>query len=328
MDNVTPVTEPSKPVLEPVSMLAVVVLYRMRPGDSPALRSLLVSANALNQDVLRLKVLLYDNTPEGQEPGILPETVEYWAARNNRGLSSAYNFALEMAETEGFDWLVTLDQDTTVPVSYCERIVALTRELSARFEIAGLVPEIWDHGTFISPHVSVRGRSRRLPQKFVGVTNGEITAINSGAVWRTRSLREIGGFHPLFWLDYLDHWLFHVIQHAGKLIYVVGDLDLEHELSLLKKNHQLSSERLAEIFAAESAFYDLYKSPSDGWILTAKLFGRISSQILKGTRRYWHVTWSCLVLRLFCGKEKRIAMWERKSRHRLENSSQVESLLK
>ncbi len=309
---------------EPVSILVVVVLYRMRPSESPALRSIVASAKGSNQKDLRFKALLYDNTPNGQEPGILPESVEYWAARTNRGISSAYNFSLEMAETEGFDWLVTLDQDTTVPASYCERIVGLARELAAHFEIAGLVPKIWDRGIFISPHVSVRGRSCRLPQNFAGVSNGEITAINSGTIWRARSLREIGGFHSLFWLDYLDHWLFHVIQQAGKLIYVVGDLDLEHELSLLKTDHQLSPDRLADILAAESAFYDLYKSPSEGWMLTADMFSRILKQFLKGKRSLWPVTWGCLQQRLLCARAKRVALWEQKSRLRLENSSQVD----
>ena len=179
-----PVSDTPKFSDKPVSMLVVVVLYRMRPSESPALRSIVASANGLNQKDLRFKVLLYDNTPNGQEPGILPESVEYWSARTNRGISAAYNFALEMAEREKFDWLVTFDQDTTVPPSYCDRITRIARELTTRLEIAGLAVNVWDSGTFISPHVSVGGRSRRLPQNFVGLSNREITAINSGAVWR------------------------------------------------------------------------------------------------------------------------------------------------
>ncbi len=319
IDGLHPVANSAQDV-ESVSILAVIVLYRMPPSESPAFLSLQASAIALNHGNVRLKILLFDNTPAGQDSAVIPEDIEYWPARSNQGISTAYNFALKMAEAQGFDWLLTLDQDTTLPASFVNRISALARDLTGRVEVAGLVPEVVDHGTFISPHALVRGRSRRLPKGFTGIFDGNFSAINSCSIWRTSSLREIGGFNPLFWLDYLDHWLFHAIQLSGRRIYVIGNLEVEHELSLLNSRHQLSAERLADILRAESAFHDLYDGPVSGCLFTMKMFARLSLQIVRGRRRdLWPVTWNSFLQRIVHRKAARIVKWERDTRSRLKN---------
>ncbi len=313
---------PMQDIPEPVSILAVIVLYRMNPSESPAFRSLQASASSLDHSNVRVKILLYDNTPGGHLPGILPENTEYRQSPGNYGLASAYNAALQMATAEGFEWLLTLDQDTTVPESFLGRVASLAKDMESRLDVAGFVPEVVDHGTFISPHVLVRGRWRRLPDNFVGVPDGEISAINSGATWRTQSLRDIGGFNPLFWLDYLDHWLYREIQLSGKRICVVGDLRIEHELSLLSSPHQLTPDRLASILEAESAFYDLYKSVTIGRLLTMMMFARLSILLLKtGNRGLWRVIWLYFRQRVVCRRTTRILKWEQRVRERLERSS-------
>jgi GT2 family glycosyltransferase len=307
---------------EPVSILAVIVLYRMLPFEAPAFRSLQASARRLDQNGVRLKILLYDNTPDPQHSETLHDNTEYWSAQSNQGIASAYNFALKLAEAEGFDWLLTLDQDTTVPEHFLGRVAELAKEKSSESDIAGFVPEVVDHGVFISPHVLEHGRSCRLRDHFSGVPDREVSAINSGALWRVQSLREIGGFNPLFWLDYLDHWLYRSMQRSGRRIYVAGDLTVEHELSLLNKDHVLSPARLANILSAESVFCDLYEDTASGLSLTIKLLARAASQIVKGkSSDLVRVTLGCFCQRIIFRKAARIAKWERSMRQRLEPGS-------
>src|SRR5258705_184789 len=94
----------------PMTLLAVVPLYNMRPTDSIGFMSLIAAA-ACSAD-LRLAVLLYDNAPSGSSPGEFPANVRYVAASGNDGLAAAYNRALEVADMESISWLLTLDQDT------------------------------------------------------------------------------------------------------------------------------------------------------------------------------------------------------------------------
>ena len=112
--------------------------------------------------------------------------------------------------------------DSTLPELFLPQLASIVRQISDREEIAGVVPHVVSREHFISPHLLKRGRSVRLPKGFAGVAEGEVSAINSGMTWRTTVLREIGGFNVLFWLDYLDHWLFREVRQSWKTYLCCG----------------------------------------------------------------------------------------------------------
>jgi len=124
-------------------------------------------------------------------------------------------------------------------------------------------------------------------------------------------LREIGGFNVLFWLDYLDHWLFREVRNLGKRIDVAGDIQVENELSLLNRSAQLSSERFENILAAESAFCDIYGDWRSGLAKTAGLIVRLGKLFIRGDTHLTRVTWHCLKSRLFVGRNTRVKQWRK-----------------
>ena len=314
-----------KKLSRPIEILAVIVLYKKKVDESPALRSLRASFECLDKDKdLRLKILVYENGSTGIEAGVIPENVVYHASPDNGGLASAYSFALKMATSEGFDWLLTLDQDSTVPEALLSHVTAIAGEILDQNDIAGIVPEVLSRNIFISPHVLKRGRSVRLPAGFVGIPQREVSAINSGTIWRTSSLREVGGFNPLFWLDYLDHWLFYEIQRAGRHIYVAGNLRIEHELSLLNREHRPTPERYENILGAESVFFDLYRNVMDGLLLDAKLLAISLNQLLRrGDRALSQVAWNCLKQRIVLDRSARIDRWKEMTSRRVSQGVPV-----
>jgi hypothetical protein len=58
-----------------VRVLAVIVLYKMQPSESPSLMTLLAAIAALKDGQADVKILLYDNTPGGHDVGSLPADV-------------------------------------------------------------------------------------------------------------------------------------------------------------------------------------------------------------------------------------------------------------
>ena len=96
-------------------LLAVIVLYGTPANRSASYQSLLHAMERAPNSAIDLRILLYDNTPEAEPPAVLPGGVSYIAAKENRGLSSAYNYALDQALERGDEWLMTLDQDTSLP---------------------------------------------------------------------------------------------------------------------------------------------------------------------------------------------------------------------
>jgi GT2 family glycosyltransferase len=89
------------------------------------------------------------------------------------------------------------------------------------------------------------------------VQPGLIRVYNSGAVLRMSALREIGGFPEEYWLDYLDHAVFHRLQAAGGKVFVM-EARLAHEMSIHQPNKEANpahAARQANQLAAEVRFY-------------------------------------------------------------------------
>ena len=130
----------SLPSATAVRILAVIVLYKSTPARSSSLDSLLKSLAHFSSGLVDLKILLYDNTPGGQDPGPLPAGIEYKADIKNSGLAAAYNFALELAHQSGFEWLLTLDQDTSIPADFLVKLCAAATYAASLDSVAAIVP--------------------------------------------------------------------------------------------------------------------------------------------------------------------------------------------
>jgi hypothetical protein len=85
------------------------------------------------------------------------------------------------------------------------------------------------HGRVHSPAIPFTDQMRRqfmrpteaLTPDVVGVQPQRLCAYNSGSTLRVTALRSIGGFPPEFWLDFLDHAVFHALIVNGYRVYVM-----------------------------------------------------------------------------------------------------------
>ncbi len=261
------------------SLFAVIVLYQVSPSDSSTLHTLLLSASRVPQDCLNLHILLYDNTCGGQSVGNLPGNVEYWAASQNGGIAEAYNYALMRASSEGFQWLLTLDQDTELPSDFLMRVATIASSLETG-PVGAIVPFIHGKGKLFSPHRFAAGFLHRwLPTDYEGISQTPVYAINSGSVLRVEALAQIGGYDPRFWLDFSDYMVFHRLQQYGKRVYVAGSLKLNHDFSM-QGMECLSPDRYRNALEAECAFWDLKIGRFAGLVCTLRLMARICKRII------------------------------------------------
>ncbi len=290
-------------------VFAVIVLYRQRPSASTTVATLTEAIR--HNTCVDYAVLLYDNSPESEaSPIVLPQGFRYQAAASNRGLTGAYEAALHAARAEGFDWLLTLDQDTMLPPDFFTAILPGLDAAAADPRIATIVPHLSDGGRLLSPAYVGPLRTTPLPVDFAGIPAQETRAFNSASLLRVCAIEEIGGFDPCFWLDHLDSWLHHELFLRGWRMYVLGSVHLEHHFSLLNYKERLTLARFQNFLAAESAYFDLYGSWIVGAAYTAQLGVRLLNQlrrreapeILRATRM------ACL-RRLTTGRKKRIRQW-------------------
>ena len=107
---------------------------------------------------------------------------------DNIGLAKALNQLCEQAISEGYEWILTLDQDTIIPDGMIESFIPYTDEVK---------------NAIICPSVYYEGWDKH--QK----THGEIEYVKgcmtSGSFTRLSAWKEVGGFRDDFFIDYVDN---------------------------------------------------------------------------------------------------------------------------
>ncbi len=303
-------------------IVAVLVLFKTELHQSSTYISLQEARSRIPDDTLDLLLLVQDNSPARAVPSLLPPNTRYVADPNNSGLASAYNRAWQTAVNEGYDWLLTLDQDTSLPQDTFLHFLRALDVVQTRPEIAAVVPKIMADRKVLSPHYFAAGALPRwFPEDFTGIPAQSVFAFNSGSLLRVASLRQIGGYLPDFWLDSSDLALFQRLNAYGKRVYLLGDLQLQHDFSLFKAQQKISVTRYRALLAAESAFWDLYRSGLGGLERTLRLVGRwIKHLVRQDSRELRILTQQQLASRLFRSRRSRLAQWRRSCVERLRTT--------
>jgi GT2 family glycosyltransferase len=214
----------------PASILAVAVLYKCEFSKSQSVSSLFQILNEDPELAKHFSLVLYDNSPQPQTlamPAAFP--IHYVHDPSNGGLASAYNFALARAESEEREWLLLLDQDTLLTRDFLFELQQVANTLETSPEVAAIVPKLQVNGTVHSPAIPFIEQLRRqfqpprqpMGRDVVGVLQQQVCPYNSGASLRVSAIRSVGGFPQEFWLDYLDHAVFHALLLRGYRVYVM-----------------------------------------------------------------------------------------------------------
>ncbi len=296
-----------------IGLLAVIVLHKMALQDSLSYRTLLAAAERISPVQTRFHLLIIDNLSWASPPLELPSWVRYERASDNLGLAAAYNRALDIALAEGFDWIVTLDQDTDLPSNFLARMTEIAETVRSSPQIAAIVPQLIGDGRMLSPLRFCLGAFPIwYPPGFAGTPDHKVFAFNSGAVLRVSALRQMGGYDPRFWLDYSDTRLFCQLAKYGKRVRIAGDLQMRHNFSMLDKQKRMSPQRYRELLATEAALWDMEMNWLAGLERTIRLVGRYLRHLLnKDLLEYRRETLRALLTRLFHSKKWRNRDWQR-----------------
>lgn len=301
--------------LHQLRILAVVVIYKMSPLQTPSFLSLQRAREAVPHGRLDLKIYLYDNSCDGPDPGSMPEGVEYYPATRNEGLSQAYNHALRFALANGYDWLLTLDQDTSLPSNFLLRVTEIAGAVANDPSIAAIAPLISDGGVNISPTwFFADALPRYYDKNTIGIGRPTTYAFNSAATLRVASLVKVGGYNPWFWLDYSDGYIFRQLQHHNLRVFVAGDIEVAHDFASTDMKNRVSLKRYWNMRLAESAFWDLEMGWVAGMERTQGL-ARLALRhfVFKETPELRSITYEFLKRRIFWTRKRRLQAWERET---------------
>ena len=300
----------------PVRVLAVIVLYKMQPSESAAFRTLQATISALEDGKAHIKILLYDNTPGGQDAGVLPSDVQYKADVENSGLAKAYNYALEIAHEEGFDWLLTLDQDTSLPIDFLCKLCHAAAFVAPLRTVAAIVPICG--GRSGSPWIRRKYwiRPKRFPDGFIGIPLESVYAMNSASTIRVSALEAIGGYDPRFYLWASDLVMYHRLHCHHFRVFVAGDIHVEHESSIADLKNRSTPGRYEDMLRADEAFYDEYMGRRGHIVLLLIMFHRLVYRLWTtgGSLPYVKIVLRFLCRGLFYSRKHRMESWKQSVR--------------
>ena len=268
---------------KPISIFAVIVVYKQVPRQSSSLKSLLeAKQNIIPRDV-RITILVADNTPGGQAVELEPDVFRYRAYPENPGLAKPYNDALRTAENEQFEWLLTLDQDTFLPHDFLVGMVRSLRAFGTDKEVAAVVPRIHDGGKFISPFRFKGGFLPVVtPERVSGVLGPHTSALNSASLLNVEALQSIGGYDEHFPLHNSDTRLYQKLDRADKRVALATDVLVAHEFSILDRASRMSPERYQQMLIDECAFWDRHMGLAARVERVVRLIGRFGKGLLRG----------------------------------------------
>ena len=219
------------------NILISLTVFNKDIGGLPLIE--LVNSNAFDQYV---EILITDNSDKPWINSNLGGKIKYEFSGFNGGTRQAVlNTKSYLIKYNKFDYVLFLDQDTQVDF--------LTDFLHQASQFDGthmvFVPEIRDQNDNIVSPCSVN---------YFGGMNGSKdnydTAILSGALASAEVVRGIEYIPKIFWLDYLDHYLFFNHFPKPKLLSFI----VKHNLSVSTRI-LVSKKRLMNIYFSELAFY-------------------------------------------------------------------------
>jgi GT2 family glycosyltransferase len=200
----------------------VIVLYKKKPEESPALQTIL----ELTKDISTAPaILLYDNSPV---PGsVVNENVIYYHDPKNSGVAKAYNRAALLAGNLHKTWMLLIDQDMALPVDFFQKLLPYVQRNK---ETVAFVPQLLDYKGLVSPFKWSLGKGKRIAMKQPVLQFRRFRFANSGALISLDAFNRVGGYEESIPLDFSD------IAFGEKLMritdhFIVTDIVLRHSFS-------------------------------------------------------------------------------------------------
>jgi len=259
-----------------MNLVAILVIYNCKIEESETFNSLLQNYKKNPKVFKNFKLIIYDNSLTAQAISLnISFEYEYVHDQNNKGLAVAYNYALNEAIKYAYDWLLILDQDSSLPEDFLDNLSCDISIIGDDTTVTAVVPKMRYKKMIFSPtKVFFGGIIRGIDKRHRGIcTFKNVFAIGSGCVINVSFLQKVGGFNEVFWMDCLDRWLFLTINNMGGKVYVTDSV-IEHEVSVMNFDKLMTEQRYYNILKYETLFMKSFKCRTENYIFYLRLIKR------------------------------------------------------
>lgn len=223
-------------------------------------------------------VIIVDN---GSQPSVLPGNRPGWpnvhlvTNRTNLGIAAALNQGVKLAMQEGFEWVVTLDQDTMLATEMLATLLYVYQKSGGGNVVIGS---------------NYRDAHRR--RNFIQCADTETgfqerkTLITSGTLMPLSLFKTIGFFREDYFIDSVDHELCLRARAHGFRILISCRPVMEHNIGALVEN----ASRLRQ-------FMSFNHSPTRKYYMARNIIATVKSYLLQ--EPMWSFRQGCRLLSIF-----------------------------
>ena len=199
-------------------MLPIIVLYKRKLEESESVNSLLTSHDASSIS----EIFVYNNSPDivsvpEQYMGVTVHKINDY---KNSGVSKAYNEGIKIAKQLKYQYVLLLDQDTSLPENVLD---VYKQHVVNNPEIKLFCPILKTFsGAICSPLVYKLHRGFQVKHFDAGEYNfDKFSPINSGMLLNVDAALECGGYNEDVFLDFSDFQFIERFKKHNSSFYVV-----------------------------------------------------------------------------------------------------------
>lgn len=193
------------------------VIYAGIVTYNPDIKQLQININAIAGQVP--VVVIVDNGSQNidaiRECVKEIRNIELICFKLNKGIAAALNRLMQYGAENGFEWMLSLDQDSVCPEGYCKKALSLLEVLP---DIGIVGPVIHDRNVGIVGH---------NPEGEYGIVN---TCITSGAFVKICVWEKVGKYDEKMFIDSVDFEFCYRVRKAGYFVIQSRELILNHSI--------------------------------------------------------------------------------------------------
>jgi rhamnosyltransferase len=280
--------------------------------------ALLVTFNPPDNFLFHLKelykefnqIVLVDNGTSPEKQSILHYPIQQYGEKiflfknnKNLGIASALNQGFQWAIEHGYEYVITLDQDSTPAQSMTKTLLQGLEEHPNRENLAVLAPMI------VEKLLPRRSQYMRRKNKFfyehvsaeTGLLQNVTITITSGSLYNLEIWKKLGPFRDDFFIDYVDtEYNLRAIQH-GYEISVQCEARLIHNLGKRQEKKLLGK-----------TLYPTFHSPIRWYYISRNRIAMLKMYALKQPHWFFYemITTIKTFIRVFTLENQRMAKFK------------------
>ncbi len=202
--------------------------------------------------------------------------VKYFCNQENKGIAYALNQGAKQAIKDGYDYLLTMDQDSKAQSSMMQELLGFLHENDC--STIGIITPVHKLSNFNAQAIEMYSQV-------------VLTTMTSGNLLNLAIYQQIGGFDEKLFIDYVDHEYCLRLYRYGFTVVQVNTAFLEHKLGKYKILHignlfkfsYTNHSALRRYYITRNRFYvaELYHTTSPEFVkLDKKAFWRELGKII------------------------------------------------